>query len=251
LNKLYTFFLVAAILALSSCLTRHYGPGQYQNDIQNMIKSYSKDSVKSRFYASGEILSQSGAAGTGNSNSWLANVYYSNTIPHFNFSYGALAFTGNYAKGMADTLVKPNNKKFYGYGFNGSTSFYLSGRNIDWRVIGADFVYTHESGEYLQFRRSVYRLPNVLSAPEADMFTYAIFTEFSWKPNRNFNIGYKMFYTKVTGTINRDLHNLPGPTTVGSTAIIGYRQFSMQLTTSLGTGLNPSGGVQFGLIYGF
>jgi hypothetical protein len=216
-----------------------------------MIKPHSKDSVKSRFYASGVLLSQSGGGGDGTSNAELLNVYRSNTIPHLNFSYGAIAFAGNYSASHVDSVGRIK-KSFYGYGFNGSASFYVNAGPIDWRVIGFEMVYTHEAGEYLAFRKSEVGLPNIFSAPEADLSTYGIFTEFILRPNKRWNFAYKIFVARTTGQVNQDLYNEPGSAVFGSTFSIGFKQFNLQETLAFGqTHTYMNAAAQLGLTYRF
>jgi hypothetical protein len=70
---------------------------------------------------------------------------------------GLLGYTGVYTQTQTTTTGTATsnlfiNKSFSGYGFNGSTSFYLSTKKTDFRIIGVDLSYTHE-------RRRFPRLP--------------------------------------------------------------------------------------------
>jgi len=265
----YALLLPVLILAcLSSCTQKqYYAPGLYQNDVQNMYKPHSKDSVKSRFYATGVLLSQSGAGGQGTSTSGLLNIYRAHTIPHFNFSYGAIGYLGSYDRNYVDLNNPANsvvvNKSFAGYGLNGSTSFYLSTRKVDFRIIGVDLVYTHEGGDFLSFRKAQVGKPNVFSAAQAGMFTYGIFTEITVRPNNNVNFGFKLFVNNVTGDISRQLNSINDPynlgyisngssTYIGYTSYVGYKHFTLQNTISIGGSNNSLGNaIQLGLGYRF
>lgn len=228
-----------------------------------MIKPHSKDSVKTRIYASGAYLAQSGAGGQGSSNSGVLNIYQSRTIPHFNFSYGVLGYTGVYTQTQSTTTGNTTsnlfiNKSFSGYGFNGSTSFYLSTKKTDFRIIGVDLSYTHEGGDFLAFRKAQVGQPDVQSAAQPQLFSYGIFSEFVVKPNETTNFGLKLFVNHTTGQINRDLrpvgngYNPNTSSTFGFTSFVGYRHFNFHTTFALGSIYGfRTGASQLGLAYKF
>jgi hypothetical protein len=254
LKHLYTAaYTLLFCLALSSCSYKYYAPGLYQNDVQNMLKPHSKDTVKNRTYATGTLLTQGGAAGQGNSTSGLLNIYRAHTIRHFNFAYGALGYAGSYQKDNYEnqTLVNTTHKSFLGYGFNGSTSWYVSGGNVDFRIIGVDLVYTHESGDFLAFRKSVAGQPGVLSATQATMFSYSVFSEATFKLDEDFNLCLKFFASRVTGNINQYLHN-SNATVAGGTGYLSFKRFTIHSTVALGgNNITPNAALQMGLTYGF
>jgi hypothetical protein len=262
-NLNHLLLLAIILTVLSSCTTRYYAPGLYQNDVQFMIKPHSKDSVKTRIYASGAYLAQSGANGQGSSGSGILNIYQSRTIPHFNFSYGVMGYTGVYTQTQTTTTGTATNnlfinKSFSGYGFNGSTSFYLSTKKTDFRIIGVDLSYTHEGGDFLAFRKSQLGQPNVRSAAQPQLFTYGIFSEFVVRPSVSTNFGFKLFSNHTTGKINRDLQRVEGfyntgsSSTFGFTSFVGYKHVNFHTTVALGsTNSSITGASQVGLAYKF
>ncbi|TSD67369.1 hypothetical protein FFF34_008245 [Inquilinus sp. KBS0705] len=242
--------LIAGLLlsmAVSSCSERFYGPALYQNDVQQMIKPHSKDSVKTRLYGSGTLLMHDNMFNqTDDTKAGLLNIYRSHTVPHFNFSYGVLGFAGTYKEQVS---AKPavSNKAFTGFGFNGSASYYVSTKKTDWRLIGVDMVYTQEGGDYLAYRRAVANQPDVYSATQAGMFSYGIFSEMLIRLNKDVNIGAKLFINKTTGQlVKKDTYNYYGASTSGATISLGYKMLTGYLTSA--TSSNLSGGsVQVGL----
>jgi hypothetical protein len=259
--SLTLFITITAVI--SSCTRSYYAPGLYHNDVQFMIKPHSKDSVKTRVYASGVYLAQNGAGSQGGSQSGLLNIYRSHTLPHFNLSYGALGYTGVYSRTKTEdngTISPLVNKSFYGYGLNGSGSFYLSTRKTDFRIIGIDLTYSHESGSFLAFRKAQVGQPNVSSAAQDGMFSYGIFTEVIIKPGANTNFGFKLFVNQTPGNITRDLNRVDedlhvhteSSAMLGLTSFIGYKHFNFHTTMASGTTVGDiSGAVQFGLAYKF
>nr|WP_294948331.1 hypothetical protein [uncultured Mucilaginibacter sp.] len=252
--------IIAVILVgtLSSCTRRYYAPGLFQNDVQLMMKPHSQDSAKSKVYINGALLTQSGASGQGNSTSGLLNVYRSHTLQNFNLSYGALAYTGNYTRdintgGSNNTPAEHISKSFSGYGFNGSASVYFSSGKVDFRVLGADVVYTHEGGDYLAFRKSVYGHADVFSSPRAEMFTYGIFTEYVFHLQPQLNFGFKFFFNKVTGQVNRDLQDYGnGFNTFGSSVFAEFNRINVHGTFSFNSNNGAVGaGSQLGVGYSF
>lgn len=219
MKKLSTWLLIAAVATcFSSCTTRYYAPGLYQNDVQYMFKPHSQDSVKSRVYVSGALLTQSGAGGEGSSTSGLLNIYQAHTLKNVNLAYGVIGYTGAYSRNNQSFSGDSNlpdledhvYKSFTGYGFNGSASVYFNNKNVDFRVLGVDLTYTHESGDYLAYRKAIYDIPGVLSSPRANMFTYGIFSEYVFHPRPTIDFGFKVFFNKTTGAVNRDLQDYGG-----------------------------------------
>ncbi|RFZ94446.1 hypothetical protein D0C36_02530 [Mucilaginibacter conchicola] len=216
-----------------------------------MVKPHSKDSVRNRFYASGTYLNQGGANGQGDLKSGLLNVYRSNTLNHFNFSYGALVYTGSYKRGMYDSLMNTPSKTFGGYGFNGSASVYTATRITDWRF-GVDLSYIRESGQYLDFRRSVYGMPGVNASNQSHLIGLGVFTEFVTRISPSFNIGVKAFVNNtLSSPLKRDLSDETGSGhTVGSNISLGYKQYTVRLSGAF-SGNFVNSASQLGLTYGF
>jgi len=216
-----------------------------------MLKPHSKDSVKTKVYASAVFLEHDDLFNRGSSSAGLLNIYRSHTIPHFNFSYGVLGFAGRY-KEQTDIPLQFNHKSFNGFGFNGSTSYYTSTRKADWRLIGVDLVYTHESGNYLNYRRSIAGNVDVASSTQAGMFSYGIFSEVLIRQTTNFNFGFKLFVNKMTGRLveKDDIRNTYGTTSSGGTVLFGYKMFTGYIS-SAASGDYSGGSVQVGLGYRF
>ncbi|MEO7881370.1 hypothetical protein [Mucilaginibacter sp.] len=230
-----------------------------------MMKPHSQDSAKRKIYVAGTLVEQSGANGQGAASSGVLNVYQSHTFKNVNLSYGALAFAGNYSRNETSSSSNStggttNNdvhisKGFIGYGFNGSLSFYFSNAVCDFRVLGADLVYTKESGDYLAFRRSVYGQPDILSSPRSEMLTYGIFTEYVFHPKADLNVGFKIFLNKVTGQINRDLNDYgSGFNTTGGTLFAEFNRINVHTTFAFSSNSYVTGlglGIQLGAGYSF
>lgn len=258
-------FVAAIIIAsfLSSCSKQYYAPGLYQNDVQLMMKPQSQDSAKRRIYIAGTLVEQSGASGQGDVTGGVFNVYQSHTFKNVNLSYGALAYVGNYSRnetssssdGSGGTVTNDIHisKGFTGYGFNGSLSFFFSNELCDFRVLGADLVYTKESGDYLAFRRSVYGQQDILSSPRREMITYGIFTEYVFHPKKDLNVGFKIFHNKVTGQINRDLKDYgSGFNTSGGTVFAEFNDINVHSTLGYSSNSNITGvGISFQLGAGY
>ncbi|AMR32226.1 hypothetical protein A0256_12740 [Mucilaginibacter sp. PAMC 26640] len=254
---------ISVAFFLSSCSKQYYAPGLYQNDVQLMMKPQSQDSVKRKIYLSGALVEQSGASGQGSSNSGMLNVYQSHTFKHFNLSYGALAYTGNYSRTITNSDdnsgTNSNNtdihisKSFNGYGLNGSVSYYFSNEVCDFRILGADLIYTNESGDYLAFRKSVYGQPDVLSSPRGAMLTYGFFTEYVFHQRKDPSFGFKIFANKVTGQINRDLNDYgTGFNTVGGSLFAEFHHINLHCTfVSSFTNYALGAGFQLGAGYSF
>lgn len=256
---------MATTCFLSSCSKQYYAPGLYQNDVQLMMKPQSQDSAKRKIYIAGVLAEQLGASGQGDATSGVLNVYQSHTFKNINLSYGAIAYAGKYSRNETISSSNGNggtttndihiSKGFTGYGFNGSLSFYFSNKVCDFRILGADLIYTKESGDYLAFRRSVYGLPDILSSPRSEMLSYGIFTEYVFHPKTDLNVGFKIFLNKVTGQINRDLNDYgSGFNTTGGTLFAEFNHINVHSTMAFSSRRYLAGfglGFQIGAGYSF
>ncbi|MBL4676603.1 MAG: hypothetical protein JKY70_10425 [Mucilaginibacter sp.] len=249
--KFFIPTVLLAVFALSSCSTRYYAPALYQNDIQYMVKPHSKDSVRTRFYASGTFFDHGGANGQGEIRGGLLNIYRSHTIKDYNFSYGAIAYTGSYKRGMDDSIMTPPSKTLRGYGFNGSASFYSATKITDWRF-GIDLSYIHETGDYLAFRRSVIDVPGVNSSGQNELWGLGVFSEFIIRLSEDFNFGMKFF---LNNTLNSAIKSTPeigsgNMYTVGDNISLGYKQFTGRMSAAF-SGNFSNAAAQLGLTYRF
>ncbi|MEO6523220.1 MAG: hypothetical protein ABIN91_16170 [Mucilaginibacter sp.] len=184
MNKLYTIAFFAVVVILTGCSDHYYAPVMYRNSASYMNKPMSTDSVKSSTYISL-------GASTGNGVNFKDEFYLgridlheAHTFSNFNLAYGIYAFGGTYDNtSMAKTdPYYFDSKAFYGFGAKLSGSFYTAmNDHVDFRIIGFEFSYSNESGDYANFRNAVKTLPSYRIYDKNDVLNAGLTSEVIWK----------------------------------------------------------------------
>jgi hypothetical protein len=112
-----------------------------------------------------------------------------------------------------------------------------------------DFVYTHETGDYLTYRRSLITQPLLRTSGQSDLYSIAIFSEIVVKLSKDVRLGGRYFGSQTFGRVNRDM-NVPNMLDMhGATAFFGYKNLTARIMVPTIFMLSTS--VQFGLSYRF
>ncbi len=255
-NKLLVIHF-SILLFCCSCSSQYYVPALYSNDVLEMSKPHSKDSVKHAIYVQGNYFI---AASNGpsiisnyyNNQGGSFNAYRANTFNNFCIAYGILGFIGDYSVsadgGDLNNRAAKVNKSFYGYGINTSASYFTTSGNVDIRLIGLDMVYTHEFGDYADFRKQGAN-NNGIYIPQTSLFTYSFFTEVSIKKNDiTENIKYSLDFTP--GNVSSTLNNGEALRSMSLSMTQGYKRVNFIARFSVGVASKPIGnGIHFGFNY--
>lgn len=156
------------VLIFSSCainnntpLTNLYGPAVFQSDIAYMPKPLSSDSTHHARYISAALIEGSGASPTnGNDEITRGEVSFGQgfTLPNFNAAYNVFGTLGSYSN-VTDMTSNDrfyfNNKAFGAYGGRISANTYITSGRVDIRFIGFEMAFSHEFGQYADYRKSV------------------------------------------------------------------------------------------------
>jgi len=189
MNLRRPILLVITATLFASC-ANVYTPALYHQDIAYMPKPASFDSVKSATYAS------AGINGNYNQNyvdmliSGQFNLSRGYVFNNANLAYGVFGVLGDYENSQIQQ-GQPNyfNDRFFGaVGGRFSANLFSNTGRSDFRFLGIEMAYSHEFGDYLNFRRSVENVPGYYVDPRSDLFTIGLTTEVLFHPIGNTNI---------------------------------------------------------------
>ncbi len=176
LKQLLTVF--AAAIFFASC-SKVYSPALYHQDIAYQPKPASFDSVKSRTYASAGLNTYLNSNLSDLVVSGQVNLSRGYVFNNFNLAYGAFGVFGDYENG-AIQQGQPNyfTDKFFGaVGGRASANFFINSGRTDFRFIGMEMAYSHEFGDYANFRQSVLSQPNYYVDPRTELFSIGLTSE--------------------------------------------------------------------------
>ncbi|WP_295720817.1 hypothetical protein [Mucilaginibacter sp.] len=202
------FYLPALLILglLSSCSDHIYGPALHHSDIAYMPKPMSMDSAKSATYISGALVLDFSPNLNDQLTSGQVNISHANTFKNFNLAYGAFTSLGNYA----NSDLQPNDPFYFKNKFFGAVGGRLSGNffinsdsRTDFRIIGFEAVYSHEFGDYANFRKAVTGQPNFYTDTRTNLFTGGLTSEIVFhgrKPDTQ--MGFRVFVGETFGNDN-------------------------------------------------
>jgi len=209
-SKIY-FSLTVVLFLYSSCVATGprinlYGPAMYSGDISYQPKPMSSDSNHHAGYVSLSYLS---ADAPNDNNSFdmisgeLINIGQGYTFDNFNLSYGAFGAIGSYSNQTNKDATQPayfNNKSFGNVGGRFSVDAFINSGHVDIRFIGVEMAYSHEFGDYADFRRSITSQPNFFTDTRTDIVTVGGTTEVIWHASRHsMQFGFRIFLGRTIG----------------------------------------------------
>jgi len=209
-TRLY-FLLLPVLIFYSSCTVTGpqinlYGPAMYSSDISYQPKPMSSDSVHHANYASLSYFSLD--APNNNNNFDIVTVGQFNigqgyTFDNFNLSYAAFGGMGGYSHQTNNDLSQSTHfsSKYFGDlgGRFSANAFVTSGR-VDIRFIGFEVAYSHEFGDYANFRSQVNGQPDYFTDARTDLVTIGGSTEVIWHSSeRPLQFGLRLFIGRTLG----------------------------------------------------
>ena len=171
-----TFEIVLAcslFFSFYSC-TPYYALGNNGIDPIVFIKPVYADSTLVTTYIGGKYTHSSDSAYSHkNEVNYFGQLNWSqtHTFKHYNFSYGAFAYTGNYK--VAELENFRGDKSYYGGGISGEVCLNIPLENVDLRIMGLKGSFYYENGDFTKFRR-IASEQNLISGVSASRFAYNI-----------------------------------------------------------------------------
>ncbi len=131
------------------------------------------------------------------------NLHQSYTFKYGNIALGGFGFGGVYFL-RPDTVrqfaaIQPfvGPHTYYGGGFRGSFNFNIPFRQIDFRFLGLDAVWSKEAGNYVLLREEVQNLPFVTASTETKLLTLALTSEACIKLRQQIQLAMKLSFGHV------------------------------------------------------
>jgi hypothetical protein len=176
-NQTLTIILLLAII-FSSC-SHVYTPALYHQDIAYLPKPASFDSSKVATYVSAGGSMYTNTNYSDLLQSGQVNLSQGFTAKNVNFAYGVFGVAGNYENSHnSDATVNNFNDKFFGaIGGRASVNLYTNSGQFDIRYLGVEAAYSHEFGDYADFRKSIYGMSGFNVDPRTDLFTLGLTSE--------------------------------------------------------------------------
>ena len=209
-SKTY-FSPILVLLVYSSCVATGprinlYGPALYSGDISYQPKPMSSDSNHHASYISLSYLSAY-APNDLNSDDMvtmeLINIGRAYTYDNFNLSYGAFGAIGRYSDQTNKDATQPTyfiSKSFGNVGGRFSASAFVNSGHVDIRFIGVEMAYSHEFGDYADFRKSIAAQPNFFTNIRTDIVTIGGSSEVIWHASRHpSQFGFRIFLGRTIG----------------------------------------------------
>src|SRR5471030_228461 len=198
-----TLFALCCLAAVFSSCAHVYVPALYQQDIAYQPKPASFDSVKTANYISGGFNAYTNAHYNDFLTSGQFNLSRGHVFNHFNLAYGAFGVLGDY-QNSAINKGEPNyfSDKFFGaVGGRASANFFINSGRTDFRFIGMEMAYSHEFGDYANFRQAVLSQPNYYVDPRTELFSIGLTSEvlFHNVNNPGFQHGIRVYLGTTLG----------------------------------------------------
>jgi hypothetical protein len=213
-----TLFLILLFTAIISSCTHQFVPALYHQDVAYQPKPASFDSAKFQTYASGGANYYLNPQYSDLLVSGQLNLSQGVTFKNVNLAYGAFGVAGDYNNGSVSNGPSIGNwsDKFFGaVGGRASADLYVNSGRFDFRYLGVEAIYSHEFGDYANFRQQIIGNPGFDDDPRTNLLTLGATTEliFHNYNDTNFENGIRVFLGGTFGHYNNDIGTILHSTT--------------------------------------
>jgi len=261
--RLY-FVLGLLVTALSSCFSdrqiNQYGPAYFRNDIAYQPKPIASDSSHHATYISGAYVSGTGSNYDNSSDNIIAgelNIGQGYTFSNFSLAYGAFGSIGSYTNNSNNDQTQANyfhSKSFAELGGRFSANAFITAGRVDIRFIGIEAAYSHEFGDYAQYRRDVTGQTDIYTNTRTQLFTLGGTSEVVIHlRNNGMRFGFRLFignsfgdnsYKNLNNTVGNQYYYYPSNTAVSLAYFMQVKQFVFVAETN-GSGFQLRTGFAF------
>lgn len=171
-------------IVLTGCYN-YYGPAYYGNESIYLPKPISIDTSHTSAY----VLA-SGTFGNG-FNQGERNLFgeltlcQAHTFKYVSIAYAGFAYQGIYDFGQKNdpdfySFIKTRSRSFEGYGYRTNIDINIPFENLDWHIIGMEYVRAREKGSYGNLVNELAAYPDVKTIPSETMNTYGFYTDLTF-----------------------------------------------------------------------
>jgi hypothetical protein len=229
-----------------------YGPALYQSDIAYLPKPLSSDKKHLASYLSAAFIQGNGPDPDNFEDEVTrgeVNFGQGLTLKNFNIAYSVFGAAGNYDNqsnysNLGTTKEYYFTNKFFGAaGGRFSANAYITSGRVDIRFIGFEMAYSHEFGDYADYRKMVTSQPYFYTNTRTDLVTLGGTSEVIWhSSDPDIQFGLRLFIgSSLNGNYYKNQGN-PAPFYNGDTGT-GSLAYFMQIHRYFFVGeLNSTGG---------
>ncbi|MDB5023517.1 MAG: hypothetical protein JWP78_1272 [Mucilaginibacter sp.] len=187
--KLKHIILSGCFLLLMSSCSHLYAPALYHQDIAYQPKPTSFDAAKTATYISAGLNNYSSINYSDFLTSGQVNLSVGHAFDNFNIAYGAFGVFGDYQYSGSKSNQNYFSDKFFGaVGGRFSANAFVTSGNADIRFIGVEMAYSHEFGDYANYRQELFRRGGYFVDPRTDLYTIGLTTEVIFHSRNNSGI---------------------------------------------------------------
>jgi hypothetical protein len=191
MKKTTTLLFIGVALLFASC-SQVYSPALYHQDIAYQPKPSSFDTVKAATYVSLGFNYNPSNNANDYSPSGQLNISQGYIFNNFNLAYEAFGVLGDYQHDNQTTqtnrLDNFSDKSFGAVGGRASANFFIHNENYDFRFIGLEMAYSHEFGDYADFRKYLNAQTGYFVDPRTDLFTIGLSSEILFNDRKNVGV---------------------------------------------------------------
>jgi hypothetical protein len=200
--KLKLLLPLGFLLLMMSACSHLYAPALYHQDIAYQPKPTSFDKEKTATYISAGLNNYSSVNYSDFLTSGQVNLSVGHAFDNFNIAYGAFGVFGDYQYSGSKNDQNYFSDKFFGaVGGRFSANAFVTSGNTDIRFIGIEMAYSHEFGDYANYRQSLFRQGGYFVDPRTDLYTVGLTSEviFHSKNNSGIQHGIRGFLGTTLG----------------------------------------------------
>jgi hypothetical protein len=219
---IYLLFLVSC--SPSTIYPKYYDPALLGIDISYQPKPMAADSLKEAKYISAGINQKVIVNGSQD----LDLVYMiqsdlsrAHTFKGLNIAYGVFGMAGIIENGLINE-GKPyyyDKKSFTALGARGSVNTFFTRDNVDYRIIGAEFSFNKELGDFAAFRKTIKNEPYYYTVHNTQLFTAGLTSEVIVHSHKNTSsqLGARLFLGRTFTAMSYhglgpgSVDNIPSP----------------------------------------
>jgi hypothetical protein len=185
----YLIIIVCIAACLYGCSEHVYAPALYHQDIAYMPKPASFSKEKTATYVSAGLGVGFDPTYNNTLESGQLNLSQGYAFNGANFAWGVFGVAGDYEKNadIDGNYVDFKDKFFGAAGARISANLFTTYPKMEWRYLGFEAAYSHEFGDYANYRKQVVNNPDYIVDARTELVSAGLTTEFVFH-GRNTNI---------------------------------------------------------------